>query len=235
MKKLLILAATLAATITLTGCVNGQHLSTTDGHCLTCINNPLTGKPLNYDPNEHENSGIGNNKGASGSQSLSTHAHFRVQAVKYVFDGIDVEERPYFEWAPNDPSRVQGTYLIMYGHSVRSPLETANLLKQGFNFSSHADLKRQGKSPEQIAAIMKEKPYFEDSSKRIYRMGGTFSTPRGPITAVIIAYGQKNPKAIASFFGVKVIGYDSYFTSTEQAATTLHTQVINALNYNKLR
>lgn len=45
------IAATIAAL--LSGCVtaegNFNHIRTDDGKCLTCINNPITGKPWNHD------------------------------------------------------------------------------------------------------------------------------------------------------------------------------------------
>ena len=39
----------IALATILTGCASTDHIYTTDGKCLTCINNPLTGKPLNHD------------------------------------------------------------------------------------------------------------------------------------------------------------------------------------------
>lgn len=45
------IAATIALLSLLTGCANGQfdHIMTASGKCLTCINNPITGKPINHD------------------------------------------------------------------------------------------------------------------------------------------------------------------------------------------
>ncbi len=39
-------AVTLAA-----GCATQDHLYS-QGRCLTCINNPVTGEPVNYDPGQ---------------------------------------------------------------------------------------------------------------------------------------------------------------------------------------
>ncbi|WP_417329741.1 hypothetical protein [Halomonas cupida] len=47
MKRVLIAAGLLA----LTGCAAQDHYYS-QGVCVTCINNPLTGEPVNYDPNE---------------------------------------------------------------------------------------------------------------------------------------------------------------------------------------
>lgn len=33
----------------LAGCAGGKHVYTPNGSCLTCINNPITGKPVNHD------------------------------------------------------------------------------------------------------------------------------------------------------------------------------------------
>lgn len=33
----------------LSGCTGGQHIYSQNGACLTCVNNPITGKPLNHD------------------------------------------------------------------------------------------------------------------------------------------------------------------------------------------
>ena len=43
---------TLSGTVLLGGCASGQHITTSDGTCLTCMNNPFTGKAVNYDPNQ---------------------------------------------------------------------------------------------------------------------------------------------------------------------------------------
>lgn len=41
----------LFAITLLAGCAAQDHLYT-DGVCITCVNNPITGEPINYDPDE---------------------------------------------------------------------------------------------------------------------------------------------------------------------------------------
>lgn len=50
MKKLFLTGAVLAAA-SLSGCVTmqGEH-AVVNGKCITCINNPMTGEPINYEP-----------------------------------------------------------------------------------------------------------------------------------------------------------------------------------------
>lgn len=48
MKNITLLTAGLAAFI-LVGCANDQHVYY-QGKCLSCMNNPMTGEPVNYDP-----------------------------------------------------------------------------------------------------------------------------------------------------------------------------------------
>lgn len=50
MKKLL-LASAIVASVSLTGCVTmqGEH-AIVNGKCITCINNPMTGEAINYNP-----------------------------------------------------------------------------------------------------------------------------------------------------------------------------------------
>lgn len=38
-----------ALLLTLTGCGTLDHIKTTDGKCLSCWNNPVTGEPINHD------------------------------------------------------------------------------------------------------------------------------------------------------------------------------------------
>lgn len=47
--KLINLGLALGLIGVLAGCAGGEHIYTNDGRCLTCINNPLTGKPINHD------------------------------------------------------------------------------------------------------------------------------------------------------------------------------------------
>ena len=47
--KLSALFGTLALAIILGGCASNQHVYSADGKCLTCWNNPITGKPINHD------------------------------------------------------------------------------------------------------------------------------------------------------------------------------------------
>lgn len=45
MKPILLTILTL---IMMTGCATNKHLYTSDGKCITCWNNPITGKPVNH-------------------------------------------------------------------------------------------------------------------------------------------------------------------------------------------
>jgi hypothetical protein len=42
--------AILGSSVFLTACVPGNHVYSPAGACVTCMNNPTTGEPLNYDP-----------------------------------------------------------------------------------------------------------------------------------------------------------------------------------------
>lgn len=46
------------------GCANGKHIQTEGGKCLTCWNNPITGKPINHDAetSEPEESEVADNE-----------------------------------------------------------------------------------------------------------------------------------------------------------------------------
>ena len=50
--KLLTLVGAGVITALLAGCTTTDHMYS-NGQCLTCINNPLTGEPVNYDPDEN--------------------------------------------------------------------------------------------------------------------------------------------------------------------------------------
>ncbi|MGJ8518340.1 hypothetical protein [Carnimonas bestiolae] len=49
MINLKLIVALTAASIALNGCADYQY-KTSDGQCLTCMNNPFTGEAMNYDP-----------------------------------------------------------------------------------------------------------------------------------------------------------------------------------------
>ncbi|MCC5902690.1 MAG: hypothetical protein JJT87_12300 [Halomonas sp.] len=51
--------------VAVSGCATTDHVYS-GGRCLTCVNNPITGEPINYDPNE--NTGIEEQAVASGQQ-----------------------------------------------------------------------------------------------------------------------------------------------------------------------
>lgn len=47
--KLSALFGSLALILIVSGCASNQHVYSSDGKCLTCWNNPITGKPINHD------------------------------------------------------------------------------------------------------------------------------------------------------------------------------------------
>lgn len=47
--KLSALISSLVLIILVSGCASNQHVYSSDGKCLTCWNNPITGKPINHD------------------------------------------------------------------------------------------------------------------------------------------------------------------------------------------
>ncbi|WP_249978007.1 hypothetical protein [Vreelandella olivaria] len=49
--KLLAVVGTGVVVATLAGCTTTDHVYS-QGRCLTCINNPITGEPVNYNPDE---------------------------------------------------------------------------------------------------------------------------------------------------------------------------------------
>jgi len=51
--KISALFGSLVMVLFITGCASGQHVYTSDGMCLTCWNNPLTGEPINHDGTEN--------------------------------------------------------------------------------------------------------------------------------------------------------------------------------------
>lgn len=52
--KLSALFGSLALVLIVSGCASNQHVYSSDGKCLTCWNNPLTGKPINHDGNANQ-------------------------------------------------------------------------------------------------------------------------------------------------------------------------------------
>ncbi|WP_435632632.1 hypothetical protein [Carnimonas bestiolae] len=50
-KLLMAIATTTVSSLAVTGCADYQY-KTSDGECLTCVNNPFTGEALNYDPSK---------------------------------------------------------------------------------------------------------------------------------------------------------------------------------------
>lgn len=60
--------ALLALAIGTSGCT-GNHV-TYGNECMTCINNPITGEPVNYDPTEHSTAISSTQGPASGTRSV---------------------------------------------------------------------------------------------------------------------------------------------------------------------
>lgn len=52
--KLSALFGSLALVLIVSGCASNQHVYSSDGKCLTCWNNPITGKPVNHDGNANQ-------------------------------------------------------------------------------------------------------------------------------------------------------------------------------------
>lgn len=52
--KLSALFGSLALVLIVSGCASNQHVYSSDGKCLTCWNNPITGKPINHDGNANQ-------------------------------------------------------------------------------------------------------------------------------------------------------------------------------------
>ena len=51
LRKLWALMGAGVVAVTITGCTTTDHLYS-QGRCLTCINNPITGQPINYEPQQ---------------------------------------------------------------------------------------------------------------------------------------------------------------------------------------
>lgn len=60
----------MACATLMTGCATNQHVYSADGSCLTCWNNPITGKPINYEEKKQENA----DQGAKVAESTPTPA-----------------------------------------------------------------------------------------------------------------------------------------------------------------
>lgn len=52
--KLSALFGSLALVLIVSGCASNQHVYSSDGKCLTCWNNLITGKPINHDGNANQ-------------------------------------------------------------------------------------------------------------------------------------------------------------------------------------
>ncbi|WP_444897096.1 hypothetical protein [Microbulbifer sp. SSSA005] len=52
--KLPTLIFSLALVCIVSGCASNQHIYSSDGKCLTCWNNPVTGDPINHDGNTRQ-------------------------------------------------------------------------------------------------------------------------------------------------------------------------------------
>lgn len=52
--KLSALFGSLALVAIVTGCASNQHVYSSDGKCLTCWNNPVTGNPINHEGNTNQ-------------------------------------------------------------------------------------------------------------------------------------------------------------------------------------
>ncbi|WP_103684548.1 hypothetical protein [Zhongshania marina] len=220
--KTLISAITLGATAIITGCASGQHIVTSDGTCLTCVNNIITGKPMNYEAEEHPSSSVG------ASQSNSSHDAFRDQAVLLVNRGFPYEKHPSGVKSPTDGSFNGGLYI---GYSSRKTFETNLALKQAFGIRSGQDMKTQGMADAEITKALREKPYRQEGD--VYYMGGTFNGPAGPITSAIVLYPNSDGSS-SSYVGMKILGFDKKYGDTRAAANAMHTQVLQALNYNNV-
>tara|TARA_R110001592_G_scaffold221139_2_gene475830 strand:+ start:37541 stop:38230 length:690 start_codon:yes stop_codon:yes gene_type:complete len=218
--KRFLIATALGSALTLTGCASGQHIVTADGTCLTCVNNIITGKPMNYNENEHPSSTVG------ASQSVSSHAAFRVEAAQLVGRGFAYPQRPHGITNFTSAAFNDGLYI---GLSSRSTFDTSVALRQAFGILSPADMKSRGMTEAQMNAAIKEKPYSE--KRDAYYMGGTFNGAAGPITAAIVLF--TGPDAGPnSYVGMKILGFDKKYGDTRTAANALHTRVLTALNYN---
>ncbi|EIF42802.1 hypothetical protein DOK_12081 [gamma proteobacterium BDW918] len=216
------MALALTGSVFLGGCASGQHITTADGTCLTCMNNPITGKPINYDPGTHPGSTI------TGGQSASNHASFREEAAQMVNRGFSSlpQDNLYFR----DRTAYVHADGMVVGNSIWMPSITCLKLKQFFGVRSADEMRAQGMSQEQVRLALQEKPYRQSGDT--YYLGGTFNGAAGPITGVIAAYPYTNERG-QSLVAVNVIGYDKAYGSTKAAQSSLYNLVLQAINYNK--
>ena len=213
---------TLSGTVLLGGCASGQHITTSDGTCLTCMNNPFTGKAVNYDPNQHPESAV------TASQSVSSHSNFRMEAVETVNRGF--KSLPQDNLRFRDRTDFVHTDGIIVGEAIWAPSITALKLKQFFGVKSPEEMRAQGMAQEQIRQALQDKPYRQAGDT--YYMGGTFNGAAGPITGVIAVYPNAHERN-RSLIGIEVIGYDKAYADTKKAQAGLHNLVLQAINYNK--
>ena len=217
--KKLVMTTAVGTVLALTGCASGQHIVTSDGTCLTCVNSLFTGKPVNYEATEHPNSSI------TAGDSVSTHDAFRAEAVQLVSTGFaypkSVRGTTYTRGAFND-----GLYV---GHSSNTTFSTSISFRQALGIMSGSDMKNRGMSNSEITAALAEKPYRQDGD--IYYMGGTFQGAAGPITAVIVLF-TTDISGPTSYFGIKVLGYDKNYDSTRAASAGLYSTLLAAIDHN---
>lgn len=70
--KLTGLIGSLTIAFLVSGCATNQHAYSSDGKCITCWNNPLTGKPINHDGTANQIEAPGTTQGTPEITSKNT-------------------------------------------------------------------------------------------------------------------------------------------------------------------
>jgi hypothetical protein len=82
MKRSMIKTMVVFIGMMMAGCANNQHVYSSDGKCITCWNNPVTGKPLNHD-GKTEQTTANESKVDNAQQQKTTYQHSELPFKEY--------------------------------------------------------------------------------------------------------------------------------------------------------
>lgn len=177
----------LPTAVLLSGCAQNQVSYA--GACMTCMDNPLTGKPLNYDPNEYSNKLM--TASASGSGNAQTQSAPQVLAK-------DSLTFPYKGDVDSTALRIKQTFGFL--SKEEAVAEMGNAGKMMFAGPGYAYRATQGSQ-----YFMKTQAYSGDLTATISKQGnGAVVVMKYeqrhsgglPISAVMAKIKQKTEKAL---------------------------------------
>lgn len=205
--------AAVALAVICAGCATGKHVYSEDGKCVTCWNNPLTGKPINHDGQLPE-------QGASQVATADTNSQTTAAEV------VSSTPAETSSRVSIDPNTQAATREYQVAFTVPVDVDTAYLkIKREFRYQTDREIDQEWGS---LASTKKQTfSYAYDATPGVFyqmRAHREHNGAKAVIDSKIEKAGEGSSKVIVTYW------LDSAVADTDAFSHSLQQRITRALN-----